>query len=121
MKKKYRKLFLMLLGFFFTFGVMGELPQALADPPPWAPAHGWRAKHGKPHKRYAYYYYPAQQVYYSVERRGYYYLDGNNWIFNVQLPNTIQLGKKVSVSLGTPYPYVVHPTVVKTYPVIIER
>ena len=41
-----------------------------ADPPHWAPAHGWRAKHHHPHYVYgypyrvpAYVYYPPQPVY----------------------------------------------------------
>ena len=36
-----------------------------ADPPHWAPAHGWRAKHHHPHHYYrapAYVYYPARPV-----------------------------------------------------------
>lgn len=38
---------------------------AFADPPHWAPAHGWRAKHHHPHYVYrapAYVYYPARPV-----------------------------------------------------------
>ena len=38
---------------------------AFADPPHWAPAHGWRAKHHHPHYYYrapAYVYYPARPV-----------------------------------------------------------
>ncbi|MBB3064759.1 glycine zipper domain-containing protein [Limibacillus halophilus] len=30
------------------------VPPTLADPPPWAPAHGWRAKHDKHHHDVAY-------------------------------------------------------------------
>lgn len=33
------------LAFSFTI-----VPPTLADPPPWAPAHGWRAKQGKHHQ-----------------------------------------------------------------------
>ena len=36
-----------------------------ADPPHWAPAHGWRARHDHPHYYYrapAYVYYPARPV-----------------------------------------------------------
>jgi surface antigen len=32
---------------------------AYADPPPWAPAHGWRAKHKHKHKEKYVYYQPA--------------------------------------------------------------
>jgi surface antigen len=34
----------------FTLGSLGTLaPAAFAEPPSWAPAHGWRAKHGHEH------------------------------------------------------------------------
>ena len=34
----------------FTLGSLGTLPPtAIAEPPSWAPAHGWRAKHGHDH------------------------------------------------------------------------
>ena len=38
-----------------ALGVSGAFEPAFADPPPWAPAHGWRAKHKNKHKhkRYA--------------------------------------------------------------------
>ncbi len=48
---------------------------AAADPPPWAPAHGWRAKNGAPHAYHygPYYRYPAPghvvyQVPYGIDR-----------------------------------------------------
>ncbi len=105
---------------------------AVADPPPWAPAHGYRDKqegdwdehheHHKHYKNYHYVYYPAHQIYYSQDRGGYYYLNNGAWVFGVQPPIGIQLGKSVSIQLGGPVPYVYHPTVIQQYPaVIIEK
>jgi len=106
------------MGFFFIAGIV-ELPQAMADPPPWAPAHGYRAKKHRVKRAYRYYYYPAQQVYYSPVKRVYYYQNAGTWTYAPALPPTINLGNKVSISLGTPTPYTVHPTVIQTYPVIV--
>jgi len=48
-------------------------------PPPWAPAHGYRAK-------YRYHYYPSSYVYYDLGRKLYFYYDGGNWQVSVSLP-----------------------------------
>ena len=85
----------------------------LADPPPWAPAHGHRAKH------YQYIYYPASQVYYSPGVHRYYYMNSGVWTYGVAAPVGINLGKGVSINLGGPVPYVYHPTVVQQYPVVV--
>ena len=89
-----------------------------ADPPPWAPAHGYHKKH-HPKTVYKYVYYPAQQVYYSPVRQGYYYPYQGGWRFNVNLPPTIRLGNSVSIDLGGPRPYYYHPTVIQQYPVVV--
>ena len=103
-----------------------------ADPPPWAPAHGYRHHHHDDdededdqghhhhHAIYKYYYYPAQQVYYSPVNRNYYYLDNGAWVSGVILPPRIQLGRYVNIDLGTPVPYTQHTTVIQTYPVIVR-
>ena len=49
---------------------------AFANPPHWAPAHGWRAKHHHPHYVYrapAYVYVPARPVYVPAPAPVYYY------------------------------------------------
>ncbi len=81
----------------------------MADPPPWAPAHGWRAKH-------AYYYYPSQQVYFSPEQQRYFWLEGSAWRVGIQLPNWIILGPKVTVDLDTTKPYTQHSYIKGQYP-----
>jgi len=118
MKKRNTLLLSLFLGCSFVFGTLGNLPLAKADPPPWAPAYGWRAKHD--HHRYYYYYYPAQQVYYSPVQQGYYYLSGGNWLFGPTVPTAIQLGRKVRIELGTPITYTQHTYVVQQYPVYVR-
>ena len=83
--------------------------EALADPPPWAPAYGYRAK-------YQYQYYPGQQVYYAPDRNRYYYQNAGAWQVGVKLPSYIQLGKHVTVGLDSATPYSQHPVVIKQYP-----
>lgn len=86
-----------------------------ADPPPWAPAHGARAKKNQ----YKYIYYPASQVYYSPGLGRYYYMNSGAWTMTPAVPVGINLGKGVSINLGGPTPYVYHPTVLQQYPVIV--
>lgn len=72
-------------------------------PPPWAPAHGYRAKH-------AYHYYPDAFVYFDVSRNLYFYLEGAEWTAGVSLPGSIQaqLGDYVCIELETDRPYAYH-------------
>jgi len=84
-----------------------------ADPPSWAPAHGYY----KHHHSYRYYYYPHDQVYYSPVERRYYWQDGTNWTYGNSVPSTINLGRHVSVNLGGTPPYTYHDTVIHRYPV----
>lgn len=121
MKKTLRKIVLTLISAAIALGFTASLPQPIqADPPPWAPAHGYHKKHK--HKKkvvYKYIYYPAQQVYYSPVRGGYYYPYNSGWRFSINLPSTIRLGRSVSIDLAGPRPYVYHPTVIQTYPVVV--
>jgi len=84
---------------------------ALADPPPWAPAHGYRAK------RYRYVYYPRHEVYYAPESRLWFWLDGGRWRFGASLPTGIVVAGTpgVSVVLGTELPYEDHAYMVERY------
>jgi hypothetical protein len=65
-----------------------------------APAHGYRAKH-------KYHYYPGNNVYYDLDRKLYFYRDGDKWKTNVSLPKSIRLnlGKSTSIELDTDLPY----------------
>ncbi|MES2811039.1 MAG: hypothetical protein V4670_01080 [Bacteroidota bacterium] len=74
-------------------------------PPPWAPAHGYRAK-----TRYVYF--PDQNIYYDLQARNYIYLSGPNWVVKTSLPKLflgINLGKSSQVELDfygdRPYRY----------------
>ena len=80
-------------------------------PPPWAPAHGYRAKH-------KYLYYPSSRVYYEKERETYfYYLDGQ-WRVSVSLPSylRIDVNDYVTLEMDSDKPYEYDLEVVKKYP-----
>lgn len=71
-----------------------------AGPPPHAKAHGYRAKH-------TYRYYPSANAYYDVERKSYFYLEGNNWRVGVSLPDNlnVRLGNYVTIGMDSDKPY----------------
>jgi hypothetical protein len=75
-------------------------PPPEKGPPPWAPAHGYRAKH-------LYHYYPSHSVYYDTGRGVYFYLEGDGWRFSAALPSHIHLGYAdyVTLELETDRPY----------------
>jgi hypothetical protein len=80
-------------------------------PPPWAPAHGHRAK-------YRYLYYPSPQVYLDTGRNLYFYYRGGQWEVSAQLPAAIRVqpGDNVTLEMNTDRPYRYHSDVVKRYP-----
>lgn len=123
MKNRYLLLAALVLG-------MGADMSAQADPPPWAPAHGRRAKEGveirsdmvevRPVVRqYNYVYYPAQQVYYAPEQQMWFWMSGGNWQFGVNLPLQYSrysyAGGGVNVVLHSDRPYVEHDYVEQSY------
>ena len=71
-----------------------------AGPPPHAKAHGYRAKH-------TYRYYPSANAYYDVERKAYFYLEGNNWSMGVSLPDSlsVRLGEHVTIEMDSDKPF----------------
>ncbi len=80
-------------------------------PPPWAPAHGYRAKH-------RYRYYPSFYVYFDLGRRVYFYLEGNTWRVSARLPSTIRIesANYVTIELETDKPYKYFTEHKKKYP-----
>jgi len=79
----------------------GCMTVAFADPPPWAPAHGWRAKHH-------YVYYPSAQVYYAPETRMWFWLGGDGWQVGASLPLALQGfvrtgGIRIGLDVDRPY------------------
>lgn len=92
---------------------------AWADPPPWAPAHGYRAKH-------RYIYYPVREIYYEPASDLWFWIDGGNWSFGSRLPVGYQpyTTGGISVELYTDRPYEDHVHVVEHYgrgPRVVER
>lgn len=85
-----------------------------ADPPPWAPAHGQRAKQVR---EYQYMYYPAQQVYYSPQEHAWFWMSGGNWQVGVSLPTRyqVQANSGLSITLASERPYVQHVYVEEQY------
>lgn len=76
-------------------------PAALAHPPPWAPAHGWRAKHH-------YVYYPARRIYYEPASRMWFWFGGDGWRAGVTLPAALRGyvrvgGVNVALDVDRPY------------------
>ncbi len=88
-------------------GTMAVSP-ALANPPPWAPANGWRAHH--------YVYYPAARIYYEPATRLWFWLGDGGWRTGVSLPLALRGdvrvgGVRIVLDVGRPYlrdVYVVH-------------
>jgi hypothetical protein len=95
-----------------AFAIAGlAAPMAFADPPPWAPAHGWRAKH-------RYVYYPSAEVYYAPETRMWFWLGGNGWQAGVSLPVSLQgyvQAGGVNIELDVDRPYLRNDDVVRRY------
>ena len=64
-------------------------------PPPWAPAHGYRAKTRQV-------YFPDQNFYFDVQKGVYIYLSGGKWEVGVKLPSFyagIDLKQAVQIEL----------------------
>lgn len=66
----------------------------------------------------AYYYYPANEVYYSPTRSTYYWYEGENWKTGTSLPTpyVIDSSSPVTVNLGTSQPYMLHRQTMVKYP-----
>lgn len=82
-----------------------------ADPPPWAPAHGKRAK------QHPYTYYPEYGFYYAPESRTWFWLEGSDWRIGATLPGDYQpfAHGGISIELGTDRPYEEHRYVTEHY------
>lgn len=79
-------------------------------PPPWAPAHGRRAK-------YKYRYYPSDQVYFDPDRGLWFWLEAGDWRMGAALPAGRRLGgSPVILDMEVDRPYHYHPEVRRYYP-----
>lgn len=64
-------------------------------PPPWAPAHGYRAK-------VRHVYFPTQNMYYDIQEGVYIYANGGNWSISASLPSlfrNVNLSTAVQIGL----------------------
>ena len=86
-------------------------PPHKKGPPPWAPAHGYRAK-------YRYRYYPSVYVYFDIGRRLYFYLHHGEWRVSAKLPVGIRVAvdEYVILEMDNDKPYKFHSEVVERYP-----
>lgn len=87
-------------------GLACALP-VLADPPPWAPAHGRRA-HAQAAQEYTYVYYRnTVPLYYAPQQGLWFWMAGSNWQFGATLPVQYQQYTTggISIQLGTARPY----------------
>ncbi|MBD0830620.1 hypothetical protein [Aestuariibaculum sediminum] len=91
MKTKHGLLSILLfLAFTLTFSF-----DSYAQPPKWAPAHGYNAK-----TRHIYF--PDHNFYYDLEKRSYIYLNGGNWSISAKLPSlyaSFDLGRAAKIEL----------------------
>ena len=80
-------------------------------PPPWAPAHGHRARH-------MYRYYPRSRVYYDRGRSLWFWMAGTRWRSGPALPPSIRLDVSGMVRLGMDVdrPYSWHDQVRRYFP-----
>lgn len=74
-------------------------------PPPWAPAHGYRAKT-------KHIYFPEQNFYYDIEKKVYLYSNNGSWSISASIPSifgkiNLNNAQKVELEIGghTPYQY----------------
>jgi hypothetical protein len=91
--------------------VIQQPPVAQKGPPPWAPAHGHRAK-----QRYLYF--PDCPAYYDTDRSVYFYIEGANWVVSVSLPDrlSMRVGQHVVLEMDTDKPYTYYNDHKKKYP-----
>ena len=76
-------------------------PVKTNGPPPWAPAHGRRAR------MHNYRYYPSSYVYFEPARGLYFYYSAGRWQSGVTLPGDIQIDVNgfVTIEMESEQPY----------------
>lgn len=91
-------------------GSAGSVTNYKGGPPPWAPAHGRRAK-------YKYRYWPDRQVYLDAGRGLYFWIDAGYWKVGVHLPADLNLaGASLRLEMDVAKPYEWQREVAKRYP-----
>ncbi len=94
--------FLLILVFVLPPEVSGQAKGGQNGPPPWAPAHGYRAK-----TRHIYF--PDQNFYFDLQKNVYIYVQGDRWEVSVKLPTVyagmnLQAAAKVELELNVDMP-----------------
>lgn len=84
-----------------------------ADPPRWAPAHGYRAKTRQ-------IYFPEQNFYFDLQRNVYIYFENGRWTSNIRPPRiyaniNLMLAPKVELSIASSKPYLYNKAHMTTY------
>lgn len=84
-----------------------------ADPPRWAPAHGYRAKTRQ-------IYFPEQNFYFDLLRNVYIYFENGRWTSNIRPPRiyaniNLMLAPKVELSIASSKPYLYNKAHMTTY------
>lgn len=107
--KPFRLIFISLIVVLLTL----PLESLQADPPRWAPAHGYRAKTRQ-------IYFPDQNFYFDLQRNVFIYFHNGRWVTNVQLPtfySNVNLfsAPKVELEIRTNQPYRYNKTHVLKY------
>lgn len=86
----------------------GPKPKEKGGPPSWAPAHGARAKH-------RYRYFPDHRIYFDIDRKLYFFLEGSIWKSAPKppllpglppIPKIPHPGDFIDLELDTPKPYI---------------
>jgi hypothetical protein len=96
------------IGMMVLVSILFSLPMDIAaqgkknGPPPWAPAHGYRAKTRQV-------YFPDQNFYFDTQKGVYIYLNGKNWEVSAKLPSIfggidLNVAAKVELDLDTDTP-----------------
>lgn len=93
---------LLTLAFVLPLEISGQGKVTQNGPPPWAPAHGYRAK-----TRHVYF--PDQNFYFDLQKNVYIYLQGDRWEVSVNLPGIyagidLQAAMKVELELNMDSP-----------------
>lgn len=88
-----------------TFLLLMVPEDIFAQPPHWAPAHGYR-------KTTRHIYFPQHNMYYDMNRASYLYLNGGRWLVSATLPSIfvgVNLGRAAQIQLNyngyDPYRY----------------
>lgn len=78
----YKLLFCALLSFLLNSEVTAQSKSNGQGPPPWAPAHGFRAK-----TRYVYF--PEYNFYFDLEKKVYIHFQAGKWSLSIELPSRL--------------------------------